>query len=259
MNAYLLSPENIRELRKFCQKKTLFAFDYDGTLAPICPNPDEAHLSPVNKKLLLELSSLCATAIITGRAVDDVRRFLPMEPSFLVGNHGAEGTQTREEQQRMEEHCWIWKKRMETVSPILKDLGVTMEDKSLSLTFHYRHSPDPEVAEGVLEFLLSTLPDCRITKGKFVFNVLPEISLDKGVALELLMKRHGFESAVYFGDDVTDEDVFEAKIPGVMSVKIGQGKTRAKYFLQAQYEMSLVLKELVQELRKGSGSDPGCR
>ena len=54
----------------------LLAFDFDGTLAPIVTDPDDARIPAPVARRLDRLASLLPVAIITGRAVADVRERL---------------------------------------------------------------------------------------------------------------------------------------------------------------------------------------
>ena len=248
---YLLHPRNLKILESFCLVKTLFAFDYDGTLAPIADDPAAAFMKENTAALLKELNDVSPVAIITGRTREDVMRFLPINPAFVIGNHGAEGTQSVSDLDRMKALTRSWLKHLNDVLPILDNLGVRIEDKVYSLSFHYRNSLSPEVAEGALTLMLARLPQARIMGGKFVFNALPEFSVDKGMALELIMKENQYQFGVYFGDDQTDEDVFHYNNPRMLTVKIGTDPTEAKFFLRQQNEINEVLKSLTAFIANG--------
>lgn len=239
---YLLSPKNISVLESFCHAHTLFAFDYDGTLAPICERPDEAFMSPSMARLVAELNDMTAVAVLTGRSIASVSELLPIKPAYLIGNHGAEGIQTSDELAAMKVQCRAWILELEKSQNILDKLGVVVEDKTFSLSLHYRRSQDPEVAKEVLSMLVGRFSDCRITTGKAVINVLPGISLDKGSALNRIMKSHSYRFGVFFGDDQTDEDVFQYHSSQLLTVKVGTEATSARYYVKGQSEMEDVLK-----------------
>lgn len=244
---HLLNPKNLPILESFSLVNTLFAFDYDGTLAPISAHPQEATMSASTAELLKKLSGYFPVAIITGRAIADVEKFLPVRPTHLIGNHGAEGEHHRDDLGKMNGLVRFWLTQLRDVRPIMEKLGITVEDKTYSLSFHYRNAPDPAVAEGALELMLAPLASCRLMKGKCVMNALPIFSMDKGKALQRIMVENHYEFAVYFGDDQTDEDVFGYRSPKFLTVKIGAGPTEAKFFLQSQTEIDKVL-ELVTNM-----------
>jgi len=243
---YLLNPRNVKILESFCLVKTLFAFDYDGTLAPITDDPKRAVMKEETAVILKELNKLSPIAIITGRKSDDVKSLLPIDPFIVIGNHGAEGTQSSGDLSQMKEECENWLNELTDLLPVFDKLGIKIENKVFSLSFHFRGSSTPEIAENALQAMLSRLPRAKVTKGKFVLNVLPEMSIDKGKALDIVMKENNFQFGVYFGDDYTDEDVFRYNNSRLLTVKIGEEETLAKYYLKNQSEMGEVLKLLKQ-------------
>jgi trehalose 6-phosphate phosphatase len=88
---YLFSDAGQAALRHFIDASTLFAFDLDGTLAPIVPEPEGILIPKGIWEGLIRLNRMAPVAIITGRGRADARRHLGFKPRFLVGNHGAEG------------------------------------------------------------------------------------------------------------------------------------------------------------------------
>ncbi len=238
---YLLNQRNIRILESFCLVKTLFAFDYDGTLAPIVDDPAKAIMKKETSEFLIELNTFASIAIISGRKASDVRKLLPIDPFVVIGNHGAEGIHSEADLKKMKSCCQEWIKELELMSHFLRKFGITIEDKVYSLSFHFRNSPEPEAAKKHLELILFTMRNARVTKGKLVLNLIPEFSVDKGMALDRIMKEHNFEFGVYFGDDYTDEDVFRFTNPKLLTVKVGIEQSLAKYFIKGQEEMEDVL------------------
>ncbi len=87
---HLFSPEGEAALARCLHQQPLLAFDFDGTLTPIVPRPDDAYLSKGVSSRLAQLSKCLPVAIVTGRSVADVRGRLGFVPRFVVGNHGAE-------------------------------------------------------------------------------------------------------------------------------------------------------------------------
>ncbi len=246
---YLLKEKNLPLLKSFCLANTLFAFDYDGTLAPLTNNPDRAFMREETSQLLKELSGICPIAIITGRSVADVEKFLPIKPDHIIGNHGSEGTQSPADLFIMSGLCQEWLKTMESFAPILDKLGITVENKTYSLTLHYRKSMEAEIAEATIASILSRLPKCRVSPGKAVINIVPEMSLNKGEALDMILRTSGHRFCIYFGDDQTDEDVFHRNSSRLMTVKVGPGTTSAKYYLRQQVEIDIILSYISQFTR----------
>ena len=87
----------------------------------------------------------------------------------------------------------------------------------------------------------------RIILGKFVFNVIPAGAPHKGMALLELMIETGATRALYVGDDDTDEDIFSLPDKRIVSVRVGKKKlSHAKYYLNRQSEMTILLRRLLQ-------------
>jgi trehalose-6-phosphatase len=75
---------------------------------------------------------------------------------------------------------------------------------------------------------------------------LPPDAPGKGYALEKLRKKLRVERAVYVGDDLTDEDVFSSKQPGLLRVRVGRSQSSAAgYFLRDQRDIDRFLKRLL--------------
>lgn len=92
--------------------------------------------------------------------------------------------------------------------------------------------------------------------GKLVVNVVPERAPNKGDALLELRKAEQADTALYVGDDVTDEDVFELDQPGrLLSVRVGESRSSAAaYFLRNQNEMDRLLAKLIALREKRSST-----
>ena len=87
---HLFSPEGEAALAAVLRLQPLMAFDFDGTLAPIVARPTEARIPQAIVKHLRALAQRLPVAIVSGRAVGDVRQRLGFEPHFVLGSHGAE-------------------------------------------------------------------------------------------------------------------------------------------------------------------------
>lgn len=229
----------------------LCAFDFDGTLAPLMPKPEQVRLpAPVRDKLEA-LQGHAPVAIITGRSLEDVRQRLDFAPDYIVGNHGLEGLPGWEQRAPgFEANCRGWTAQLQALlAPFAGELGpgVFLEDKRYSLSVHYRLARSPEQAQARLAQLFAQLqPAPKIVGGKYVFNLLPEEAADKGNALQQLMQASGVSCALYVGDDVTDEDVFRLRLPGVLSVRVEHSdRSAAEFFLERFEDMPQLLDQLL--------------
>jgi trehalose 6-phosphate phosphatase len=245
----LFSKAGERRLDQIVQRGMLCAFDFDGTLAPIVERPESVHLPPDIMHRLGTLSLYAPIAIITGRSIHDMKKYLRFSPDFLIGNHGLEGLPGWGRHARTyAKQCQEWANRIALALQDPAYAGVWIEDKRYSLSVHYRTSPDPNAVRPQLENLLQQLtPAPRIVSGKYVFNLVPQKSTDKGGALAHLMLARDFRSAIYVGDDVTDEDVFRLRRPDILSIRVEQtADSAAEFFLQKRQDMVRLLDELIR-------------
>ena len=242
-----LAPAVLAELPRFLTGEVLLAFDLDGTLAPIAPRPDAAVVPDDVQQLLAVLAARTPVAIITGRAQRDARRMLWFTPRYIIGNHGAEGVPGDESAAPgYAALCRQWCAAVESSGILERIPGTLLEEKSYSLALHYRLARDPEEARTALLDVVATLaPPPRIVAGKRVLNLVPKAARHKGDALRALLGHAGVARALYIGDDVTDEDVFALRLPGVRTIRVEPDPaSAADLFLKRQTDVVTFLREV---------------
>lgn len=253
---YLFSEPGLRILESLSFTKTLFAFDFDGTLARIVKAPDRAGMSQPVALSTKQLATQVPVAIISGRSVADLTARLPFSPTYVVGNHGLEGTLSRMDSlESLQSLCKIWKSQL-AVSLSPDDLGVTIEDKVFSLALHYRSSRQKKKAKlKILESVTNLNPSPRIVMGKRVINLVAPGGPHKGVALLELILHSSVKSAFYIGDDDTDEDVFSLNDPRIVTVRVGlKRSSRAQFYIKTQTEILRLLQLLTEFTKKPSAT-----
>jgi len=211
-----------------------FVADVDGTISPIAPSPEEAAISPMCRRYLSALvDNLDLVAVISGRPLAEVMGMVGIEGLAYVGNHGLEMWI------RGVPQMWPGSERyMNTIAgaiDAIKDMaekeGVYIENKGLTASIHYRNSSDPGTTKSMI--LAAALPlvgkyNLKITEGRMVVELRPDIDVDKGSALALLIEKYRLSGLIYIGDDVTDIDAFRAlHRSGVNSAAIGVGSDEA--------------------------------
>lgn len=247
---YAFSREGTQALQGLAGRRLLAALDFDGTLAPIALRPELVVTPPATRAALQRLSGLCLTAIISGRARDDVLDRVWVAVDFVLGNHGIEGLPGAE---KVLSDClavsvnWLMQLRRGEVIDALGP-GVFVEDKRYSLAVHYRQAHDPARAQQKLAERLPALrPAPRIVTGKYVFNLLPPAAVDKGTALLRLIELTHAQAALYVGDDDTDEDVFALQEPALLTVRVGHSAhSGARMYLRASQEIGRLVDLLVK-------------
>jgi trehalose 6-phosphate phosphatase len=222
--------------------RTLLAFDFDGTLAPITPRPAGAAMRAPTRDLLREVARRYPCAILSGRAVPDLRRRLAGIPvRWLVGNHGAEGLGSVP---AVRERVQEWRIALRAVAREVP--GVVLEDKGVSLSVHYRSAPDVRRARAAILRAAARLPGARHVPGKRVVNLVPREAPDKGAALAKLVARARPEVVLFAGDDATDEDAFRRPLePTYLTVRVGRARSSAAdFYLAGQGAVDRLLRAL---------------
>ena len=249
----ILASDHRALLAWFARANVLLAFDYDGTLAPIAPTPEAARMRPTTRVLLARAARLYPCIIISGRALDDLTTRLRHIPAwYIFGNHGLEPPPPGHAGPTAAQH---WVRRLKRRLPA--DPGVVIEDKRYSLTVHYRHARDKRAAIEAIEQVVSELPDARALGGDEAVSLLPREGANKGIALQQACHWFACDSAVYVGDDGTDEDAFASSYPDtLLSIRVGRmERSRASYHLDGQADVDALL-EILVDLRT---TDPRAR
>ena len=242
---YLFSIAGLAALRSFVHPAVLFAFDLDGTLAPIVENPGRIQIPEAIQQELLLLKQRATVAVITGRSRADALDHLGIVPHHLIGNHGAEGLPGWEEQEEEFRHLgMIWERQLLAMFPAAEELGLVIENKGQSISIHYRKAESSKEAPVfLLNGISSLIPQPRRISGKYLENLLPQTAPDKGTAIRQLMNQVGCTRGFFAGDDETDEDVFRLAGDQLFCVRVGYKiDSRARYYLHDQQEIPLLLR-----------------
>jgi trehalose 6-phosphate phosphatase len=247
----ILDPSYRGVLTEYALANVLVAFDYDGTLAPIAPTPEEARMRATTRRLLRLVARRYPTVVISGRTLDDLSHRLRSVPLWhIFGNHGLEFSFDSEPSV----HVRGWVDQLTRELPT--DLGIAIEDKTHSVTLHFRGVPNRRQALKAIERALQHLPDVTVLGGKEAVNLLPRGRGNKGAALQYAIAACACTHAIYVGDDDTDEDAFTARIQNdfLLPIRVGLAEpTRARYHLIGQDDVDLFLKVLL-DVRQNDGS-----
>lgn len=249
----ILRPDGVAAISRLIRSRPLIAFDFDGTLAPIVTQPDAARVPAGIARRLAQLADRLPVAVLTGRAISDVRDRLGFVPRYLVGSHGAEDDSKPEILTARREPLESLRHTLEAQRSRLAGLGILVEDKTFSIALHYRMAPDREMARSTIDQMLrNTDPALHVFGGKLVVNVTSDVAPDKGDAMFSLVARSGADCALFAGDDVNDEVVFAAAPQEWVTIRVGPWDplSRARYFLPSTASMAILLDQMLADLAR---------
>jgi trehalose 6-phosphate phosphatase len=192
VTADLLAP--LRE----APERSALVFDVDGTLAPIVARPDLARVPARTKALLADLAArYLLAAFVSGRSGEEARRLVGLEGVRYVGNHGLE-LDPRARELAAE------------IAAFRDAVARPVEDKGLTLAYHYRDAPDEDAARAELETVAEHARGAGLVArwGRKVLEIRPSVESDKGSAVRSLVADSAARRALYAGDDTTDLDAF---------------------------------------------------
>ncbi len=236
--------------------------DYDGTLTPIVARPELAVMSDAMREVLRNLAIHCPVSIVSGRDRMDVHHLVRLDTLYYAGSHGFDiaGPQGTSIRHRVgERFVPILNRAEEALRRHLHHIeGVQIERKALSIAVHIRHvlaHCEGEI-ESQMDMILSREPRLRKGYGKKVVELQPAIKWDKGQAvLWLLSRLRLVDSAVtplYIGDDLTDEDAFQALVSTDQGVGILVAETprptAAQFILRHPDEVRHFLQQLTLQI-----------
>ena len=237
--------------------------DYDGTLTPIVERAEDATIDDAVRDTIRALSQLCTVAIVSGRDLDDVRNMVGVDGIWYAGSHGfdiagPDGTST----QHGAEFLSALDAAEAELRPGLAGIaGARLERKGFAIAVHFRQvAPDDLAAvEHQVRAVAGEHPDLKVTGGKMIFELRPNVDWNKGSALLALLDTLGLEGddvvPLYVGDDETDEDGFRALAGrGIGLVVRGEHddrQTAAQLALEDPAAVAGLLDALRQQLSPG--------
>jgi trehalose 6-phosphate phosphatase len=180
--------------------RAAIVLDVDGTLAPIVSRPEQAAVPEATRRELQRLVARYAlVACVSGRTGEDARRLVGVEGIRYAGSHGLE----------LSPDAARWS---EEIHRFAAGVEWPVEDKGLTVSFHYREAEDEAAA---LEYLEEVAERARAAGlvprfGRKVLEIRPPVDADKGTAVTTLLEEADLRRALYAGDDTTDLDAFRA-------------------------------------------------
>lgn len=237
----------------------LLMLDCDGTLAPIARHYRRAVFPSKAKEILKKIARAPGVkiAIVSGRSLENLRRFVGVRGLIYSGNHGLEMKNGGkiEIHPGARRYLGVMSELGMAIEALLEYFpNADLENKRFGLSLHYRRLA-PRMEKKLFYALKTAIKPfvssrkVRILGGKKVWEVRPAIRWDKGRAAQWLVRTSGPGPAlpVFIGDDTTDEDAFNALKNGI-TVRVGHAKdTRAGFYLRSHSDVYRLLQKLHRE------------
>jgi trehalose-phosphatase len=247
----------------FTGKQVALFLDYDGTLTPIVDDPDKACLPDDTREVLIRLADIVPAAIISGRDRPDVHRLVGLDNIYYAGSHGFDIAGPNQEETNPDKVREFLPELDQADREIRKKIkhikGAWVEKKKFSIAVHYRKvkEKNTEQVKEAVEKVSRDHPRLKLSGGKKIFELKPEMDWHKGKALLWLLDKLELNKSgvvpIYIGDDVTDEDAFDVlKNKGIGVVVMEQPRdTKARYRLRNPDEVRIFLENIIST-EKGS-------
>jgi len=245
----------------------LLMTDYDGTLTPIVDDPADALLSEEVREQLgrIARSPRGCVALISGRALEDLRAHVGIPEVIYAGCHGLEVAGPN-----------LTFRHPDALAqqPVLRAVGETLtrrapavsgmrvEPKGLAVAVHYRHVAPDEIRRVEIELARAIREQgsrLKIFHGTKVIEVLPQVAWTKGECAQWIRERVGSGLPgpflwLYLGDDWTDEHAFEVLSGQALTVRVGDAvpASKAAFRLQDVSEVQQLLTALAEGATAGS-------
>lgn len=241
--------------------QVLLFLDYDGTLVSFKDKPNDVTTTKSVKNVLRKLikNPKFSIFMITGRELNDIKNLLDAEGASFAALHGLQ-------MEISDGKKFVWpnaeKSRLfleeikeDVFSEFKGEKGIYIEDKELTLAFHYRLLPKEKIKDAAKRFreIVKKRDDknmLEVIKGAELLEVRPK-GWNKGKATEFLLKKFAKNKnsiPIYIGDDTTDEDAFDFLKNHGMTIFVSNdsGKsTSAQYWVKNPDEVLIFLKSLL--------------
>ena len=237
-------------------------FDFDGTLSDIVDDPQEATPAAGAVEALQRLAAQCPVAVLSGRDLADVTKRVGLPGIWYAGSHGFELTAPDGTHHQNDDAA--------AAIPVLEDAaarlgeelgsipGVVVEHKRFGVAVHYRNAARDRVGEvSAAVRAAGRRAGLRVTTGREVIELRPDIDWDKGKTLRWVIDHLQSAAAplvpVYLGDDITDEDAFDALGPDGVPIVVrhnedGDRATAALFALDSPAQVSEFTDRLARRL-----------
>jgi len=214
-------PDASEALDTLAARRPAVFYDFDGTLSDIVNNPDAARPVAGAVEALRALAAQCPVAVLSGRDLADVTQRLGLPGIWYAGSHGFELTApdgTHHQNDAAAAAIPVLERAAAELRDRLGSIpGIVVEHKRFGVAVHYRNAARDRVGEVAAAVRAAGQRDgLRVTTGREVIELRPDMDWDKGKTLRWVIdhlreaRSGGPLVPVYVGDDITDEDAFDA-------------------------------------------------
>ncbi len=259
-------PDGRHALDVITGRRPAVFFDFDGTLSEIVENPDAAQLVEGAAEALKSLTAQCPVAILSGRDLADVRQRIGLPGIWYAGSHGFELTGpdgAHHENAEAAASIPVLERAAAELADQLGDIaGVVVEHKRFGVAVHYRNAERDRIGEVAAAVRRAgQRAALRVTTGREVIELRPDVDWDKGKTLRWVLdyvrddERAGPLSPIYLGDDITDEDAFDAVRDDGIAIVVrhyddGDRATAASYALDSPERAREFTEQLARQLAR---------
>jgi trehalose 6-phosphate phosphatase len=254
-----------RLVRDLAGRRPAVFLDYDGTLTPIVDRPEDAIISESMREAVRGLAGRCPVCVVSGRDRRVVQELMGVDDLIVAGSHGFDIWSPAGGEIQREEGAGFADLLEEVDERLHREMGpiegALIEPKKTSVAAHYRLVSEEERPriKGIVDAVLEEHPgELKVTPGKMVYEIQPNVEWDKGKAVLYLLGALGLDGddvvPMYLGDDITDENAFEALATRGIGVFVGRADdpevagrtTSADYVLHTVKEVEQFLDTLAR-------------
>ncbi|MFF0533329.1 trehalose-phosphatase [Nocardia amikacinitolerans] len=216
-------------------EKAAIVLDFDGTVAEIVADPAAAKPVDGVVPMLADLAAECPVAIISGRDLTDLRDRVGVEGVWYAGSHGFElmapdGTRHVHDAAPGAEAALA--RAAAALGQQLRGVaGALVEHKRFAVAVHHRNVATADVGRVVAAaHEAGRAAGLRVTHGRRVVELRPDVDWDKGTALRWILEHLTIPVLpIYLGDDLTDENAFDAVESDGVGIVVRHGETGDRY------------------------------
>ncbi len=240
-------------------KKMAFFLDYDGSLREFANDPNETSPTESIIDLVRRIESVdhLDAFVVSGRSMEILKQWLGSYQLGLISEHGYRYKPASSDSIRLlhDRADLSWKLKVrEVLEHFARSTpGSHVEEKISAVVWHYRRS-DPEFGLFKAQQLISSLYEMlanlpvEVHHGKKIVEVT-SMQVSKGAAMEYFLSQEDYDLVLCAGDDQTDESMFALTDERIVSIKIGEGDTQARYRAKDPADFRRLMNDILDQVQ----------